>query len=327
MGNDIERVKAVPILEVAAKLGIEIRRNKAVCFRGHDNKTPSLSFNVKENYWHCFGCGIGGNALDLVRLFLNLNFRDALQWFKDSGGLHVRQKVVYRDMPKKNFSNAPDPEIFKWLINTSGLSKEGLSYLNNRGFKTETLQHFTVKDIKKPRQKFQQAVELWGINKLLKCGLAKKTISGEYGFVWWDHIILFPFYDEENRIVNIQGRQLGDKLPKYVNLQGIKTSIYNLKVIKEIKPSDYLYICEGIPDVLTVHQHGWPGVGIIGAHGFKVEWAKLLIKFRIRVIPDNDSAGEIFASKIKNSFNRIGKSIQIIKIPKGKDLSDFCYAC
>ncbi len=325
MGKEIERIKAIPILEVAAKLGIEIKRNKAVCFRGHDSKTPSLGFNVKENYWHCFGCGIGGNTLDLVRLYLDLTFSETMLWFKDTERIQHRPKALREDATNRHRTNIPDPEIFEWLINTSGLSKEGLTYLNNRGFKLETIQHFTIKAIKSPRQKFADAVDVWGVDKLLKCGLAKRTVSGEYGFVWWDHIILFPFYDEKNRVVNIQGRQLGDKLPKYINLQGIKTTIYNLKVINDLKPDDYLYICEGIPDVLTAHQHNWAAVGIIGAHGFKTEWAKLLMKYRIRVIPDNDSAGELFSSKIKTAFNHIGKSVQIKKIPKGKDLTDFCY--
>lgn len=326
MGKEIERIKQIPILEVAAKLGIEIKRNKASCFKGHDSKTPSLSFNIKENYWHCFGCGAGGNTLDLVQSCLNLTFSEALRWFVENEQIQRRPKTLCKDTPSRSQNNIPDPDIFEWLIKTSGLSKEGRAYLTNRGFKAETIQQFTIKDIISPRRKFMDAVDLWGIDKLLKCGLAKQTTSGGYRFVWWDHIILFPFYDEKNRVVYIQGRQLGDKMPKYVNLHGIKTAIYNLKVINEIKPNDYLCICEGIPDVLTAYQHNLQAVGIVGAHGFKTEWAKLFIKYRIRVIPDNDSAGELFASKIKGAFNHIGKSIQITKIPRGKDLTDFCYA-
>ena len=206
--TDLERIKQLPILDVAKRLGIEIKGSKALCFKGHDQKTLSLSFNVKENYWHCFGCGIGGNTLDLVRAYLDISFKDALHWFQDTEGIYRHKTLLKKGRKENSIANAPDSEIYEWLINSIDLSKEGFAYLTKiRGYSTETILYFNIKDINNPPKKFKEAVNLWGVERLIKCGLAKKMSSGENCFVWWDHIILFPFYNERNRITNIQGRQ------------------------------------------------------------------------------------------------------------------------
>lgn len=57
MREDIEKLNAIPILDVARALGLDvIHGNKAYCFGGHDSSTPSLSFNLLENYRGALQC-------------------------------------------------------------------------------------------------------------------------------------------------------------------------------------------------------------------------------------------------------------------------------
>ena len=80
--SDLDSIKKVPILEVAARLAIPVKGLKAICFNGHDKRTPSLSFNVRTNTWKCFGaCGTGGSVIDLVMEKEKLSFKEALNWF------------------------------------------------------------------------------------------------------------------------------------------------------------------------------------------------------------------------------------------------------
>jgi len=75
------QIRNIPILSIAQCLGIVVNNhNKAESFNGHDNQTPSLSFEPQDNYFYCFGCGITGSPIDLVMQYLNLNFREALSW-------------------------------------------------------------------------------------------------------------------------------------------------------------------------------------------------------------------------------------------------------
>ena len=51
--------------------------NVKCCF--HDDKTPSLSINLIDGYFRCFGCGVkGGDVLAFHRLRYGLNFADAV---------------------------------------------------------------------------------------------------------------------------------------------------------------------------------------------------------------------------------------------------------
>ncbi|MDR0326569.1 MAG: hypothetical protein LBI19_10825 [Oscillospiraceae bacterium] len=65
MTGAFEAIKhSVNILDAAARMGVTVdRHGKALCF-AHAEKTPSLSF--KGNRWHCFGCGAGGDVVDMV---------------------------------------------------------------------------------------------------------------------------------------------------------------------------------------------------------------------------------------------------------------------
>lgn len=335
MRFNLEKLKDIPIKEVALELGIDVMGNKAMCFFGHDRKTPSLNFNVNKNYWHCFSCEAGGDSIKLAQDFLNTDFIEACKWLSDKFNIEISgfqpSKKKLRVTLKRNHNallhddhHNIDLEVYKWLIDSGSISKKAYDYLvNTRGFSNDTLEYFNIKDIEHPNKKFIDAKKMWGIERLLRSGLARKSESGLTNFIWWNHIILFPFYNQENQITYIQGRQLGEKEPKYINLKGIKTQIYNLKVIQSLNKNDLLYICEGTIDVLSAYQKGLNAIGIIGATGFKEEWTNYFINYRVRVLPDSDLAGDKFASIIEKYFNKIGKNIEIVKLPAGKDFSEF----
>lgn len=87
---------------------------------------------------------------------------------------------------------------------------------------------------------------------------------------------------------------------------------------------DELVICEGVIDCISLSLLGKRAVGIIGANGFKKEYVELFTKYKIFVIPDNDSAGERFANTIKKSFLELSKVVEIIKLDDDcKDITDY----
>jgi DNA primase len=335
MGFDITTLKQIPVLEIAARLGIQTIGSKAMCFKNHDKKTPSLSFNHKRNFWYCFGCGEGGDGIRLVQQYLNLDFKNACSWLSDEFGLSGSKyknlekeagvKAKYHPIlqPKPNSYRA-DWELYEWLVNSSSLSETGCRYLvEERQFSHKTLDYFNITDLKNPYDKFITAQKKWGIERLLRCGLAKQKEKGKISFVWWDHVILFPFYDLQGRVIYVQGRRLEPGDPRYVNLIGVKTELFNWRILNHLKQGAFVYICEGVTDVLSAHQVELNAVGIIGANNFREEWANRFKDFRVRVIPDVDSAGSKLSSSIREAFRKIGKSVETVKLGKGKDFSEF----
>ena len=50
------------------------------CCPFHHEKTPSFHINAIKQVYHCFGCGVGGNVIDLVKGLVNTDFVGALRW-------------------------------------------------------------------------------------------------------------------------------------------------------------------------------------------------------------------------------------------------------
>jgi DNA primase len=79
----IEQIKrSVDLGALMRSRGIELRKNgkglKGRC-PFHEDKTPSLSINPKENLWQCFGCGAAGDAIRFIELFDKVDFRQAVE--------------------------------------------------------------------------------------------------------------------------------------------------------------------------------------------------------------------------------------------------------
>ncbi|AUS95235.1 hypothetical protein CDQ84_10890 [Clostridium thermosuccinogenes] len=334
---NLEELKSIPVVEVAEKLGINVKKNKAMCFNNHDKKTPSLSFNTRKNYWHCFGCNEGGNSIQLVQKVFACDFIDACYWlskeFNIPFGSEKNKKLIlktkklvqrHKSIAEKDNINKPDIEVYEWLVNSCSLGTRAYKYLmNERKFNNEVIQHFNIKSIENPTNVFLNAKSVWGIDRLLKCGLAKISDKDIPVFIWTSSVILFPFYNLDNRIEYLQGRQVGDREPKYINLNGINTHIYNFNVLNQIGKNDFIYICEGIPDVLSAYQMGIHAVGILGANNFNEEWANYFTDYKIRIIPDSDISGNEFAIVVEKAFRKIGKPVQIIKLKGVKDLTEY----
>ena len=75
---DLDEIRATPIEEVAENLGIGIVRHMALC-PFHNDKHPSLHFDLKKNRYKCFACGASGNVIDLVMRYNNMEFKEAIK--------------------------------------------------------------------------------------------------------------------------------------------------------------------------------------------------------------------------------------------------------
>ena len=80
MTNDqIQFLRALPIEEVAQRLGLEVIRHKALC-PFHNDHHASLTFNLRKNTYRCFACGAHGDTIDLARHLLYKDFPAACQY-------------------------------------------------------------------------------------------------------------------------------------------------------------------------------------------------------------------------------------------------------
>ena len=130
----IVRLQELKIESVAEKLGIEVKRHKAICFM-HDDHEPSLKFNAVKNMFFCFVCNKGGGPIQLVMDFnKDWTFQDACLWLAKEFNVAIaenkgyapkrvsRPKPVNKTPKKVEQEKQIDREIGEWIVGHSVLS-------------------------------------------------------------------------------------------------------------------------------------------------------------------------------------------------------------
>lgn len=339
---DLSTIKQIPILDVATRLGIQVRGKKAMCFGGHDKKTPSLSFVPNKNIWKCFGCGKGGDAISLVREVLGCDFRAALDWFADKCSVDARQHVSkhpqnatrYRATRQLNTTTSPsvssreesvftsDPEIYSWLMSECGTVTKscGVGYLECHGIPLDVASRFGVRELCDPGRVFSRMVERWGAKRAFRSGLAWGEGGTPERLIWTSYAILFPF-PLNSAVEYIQGRRFTGE-PKFLNPRGISKPLYNIGRLSSLSPGAVVHLCEGAPDAIALEAQGLAAVAVLGASSFRAEWVELFMKLDVVLMPDGDSGGETFRRTISSLFMDRGKTVRSVQLPSGKDVAD-----
>jgi hypothetical protein len=72
--SQVSQAKAVPVTDY-----LKVRRDGKTNCIWHNEKTPSMHYYKKDNAVHCFGCGRGGDVVDVVQQLMGLDFKDAVR--------------------------------------------------------------------------------------------------------------------------------------------------------------------------------------------------------------------------------------------------------
>ncbi len=337
--HDLSPLKRIPILEVAKRLGIQVRGTKAMCFSGHDKASPSLSFLVSRNTWRCFGaCGKHGDGIALVMEKANLDFKSALAWFAQNFGVDVQPPGACRRMtlpsepnsimvagpvmPQKGAEFASDAALYAWLIQHCPMvsSPKGIDYLADHGITLESAKRFNLREMIEPQAVFGRLVKQWGAQRVYRSGLAWGKDGIPERLIWGTPALLFPFL-QNGSVIYLQARMFGGGR-KYLNPRGIAKPVFNLDRLSSLPAESTVHICEGVPDTLAMEAHRLNAVGVLGATSFRHEWVDQFLKFNVEVVGQGDAAGEKFVSEISFFFRTRGKPVHCILLPKGKDAAD-----
>lgn len=123
-------------------------------------------------------------------------------------------------------------------------------------------------------------------------------------------------YITQAGVVDIRFRSIDGTEPKYLGIPGAITRLYNVNSYFQAK--DFICVCEGEIDTITLSKLGFPAIGVPGVKNIKAHHYRILSDFdRIYVFADGDTAGKEFA---KDLARRIPGVIQI-SIPEGEDVN------
>jgi DNA primase len=337
--ENLQTIKAIPIIEIARRLGIDVKNNKAYCIKGHDVKTPSLSFDISNNKFKCFGCGISGSNIDLVMESLNYSFIDAVKWLKESFSIYTDTQPATHGHSQPHTRTQPHGQpqaatgshtdgrtdgrqydnIYKYFLRLLD-EKEAILYLQARHIDANIVNHHRIKAIPKNQVKLitDKLIKQFGSDKLVKAGL---LWSNSKQLVFKKNRLVIPYLDRTGKtIFNLQGRDIDisnnpkTERTRYLFLQGIKTGLYNSKALSQSwTDNKTIYLCEGALDVLSCYSYNlklWHPVGVPGVSGFRDCYIDLLKNFDVIIAADFDDAGETFYRDIKKKFLKAGKEIK-----------------
>lgn len=346
---DIQKLRELDILQVADLLGMGLRNKRALCIH-HDDHHPSLAFNVKKNTCHCYSCGFSADTIGLVRERLNLGFSEACLWLADHFDVYIG------DDRYGNSARYTEKSADKKLLTASDRRLASLrahfaethvshGYVAPSSVDVEFYQQmFRQMHLSESGRRFLFEERLLSSEALKVCQIVSTEQSvcmARVGRGVFDGpSLIFPYFDQEGRLVSVQSRYLGkpksesssdmDKvsfdevkpkeIPRFKFAPGSHRMIYGLDRLKDYPPDEPLLITEGPSDCWTALTLGIHAIAIPSATLFDRRFQGLLAGRNLHIFPDQDEAGLSLYFELKKAL----PSLVYHQLPEGcKDLSEY----
>ena len=279
---DLDEIRATPIEEVAENLGIGIVRHMALC-PFHNDKHPSLHFDLKKNRYKCFACGASGNVIDLVMRYNNMEFKEAINWI---GNKEVNTAKDNAYEKKESREEAVDIEYLEVLMKNVCINEDAARFLFDE------------------RRIDSRVVEWCGLT-----SISSDTPCWRWGKAFYDApSLLIPYRDVDGKLLTVQGRYLGkEKKPRFKFPHCSQAGMYNKQVIATLKKGDELWITEGPSDCWAMMSAGRKAVAIPSATSLTAGDLRLLGDglqkgVSLHMAPDNDRPGMELFKTLKRHF-------------------------
>ncbi|EMF7412381.1 DNA primase [Vibrio parahaemolyticus] len=339
----LARLDIVDIIDARVKLKKK-GKNYGACCPFHNEKTPSFSVSQEKQFYHCFGCGAHGNAIDFMMEFERLEFVEAIEELASYLGLDVPREQ--RSGGSGQFKSGPQASSSekRSLYDLMGSiaqfyrnqlkqpsSKVAIEYLKDRGLSGEIVQKFGIGYV---ADEWDLVRKNFGQNKdnqdmLVTGGMLIENDKGNR----YDRFrgrIMFPIRDRRGRVIGFGGRVLGEGTPKYLNSPETPIfhkgkELYGLyEVLQAHREPAQILVVEGYMDVVALAQYGVDysvaslGTSTTGDH------IQMLFRQTNTVVCcyDGDRAGKEAAWRaLENAlqFLKTGNTLKFLFLPDGED--------
>lgn len=302
----------------------------------HNEKTPSFSVTPAKQMYYCFGCGAGGNVFNFVMEYENYTFGEALSHLAQRAGVELPKIEYSREAKEKAERKALLLEInkkaaqyFYYQLRREG-GKAAYQYLTGRGLSEETIKKFGLGYSDKYSDDLYKYMKAKGYSDelLRESGLFNADERRGMYDKFWNRVI-FPIMDVNNRVIGFGGRVMGDGKPKYLNSPETKIfdksrNLYGLNVARTTR-KNYLILCEGYMDVISMHQAGFTnavaslGTALTSGH------ASLLKRYteEVLLLYDSDEAGIRAALRAIPILREAGVNAKVVSLKPYKDPDEF----
>ncbi|TXL62719.1 DNA primase [Aeromicrobium terrae] len=315
----------------------------------HDEKSPSFNVRPAQGYYHCFGCGVGGDSIKFLQEIEGLTFVEAVERLAGKYGIQLRYE-------EGNAPSGPrrDPrqrqrlleahrlagEFYATTLTSSPDAQVGRQFVTDRGFDQSAAETFGMGFAPRGGEALVAHLKGKGFTdeELIVGGLASRGQRGLYDR--FRGRLLWPIRELTGEIIGFGARRMFDDdrvEAKYLNTS--ETPIYKKSQVlygldlarRQISSESRAVVVEGYTDVMACHQAGVRTAVATCGTAFGEEHAKVLrrvlldhdaLRGEIIFTFDGDEAGQRAAMKTFSSDQQFVAQTYVAVEPRGMDPCD-----
>ena len=302
----------------------------------HTEKTPSFSVNPERGFYHCFGCGAHGTALDFI-----VKTECAGDFI---AGVETLAKRMGMDIPRERGAGGGGSE--KAAADMAGLLQAALGrwrrllsetpqareYLKGRGMTGETAARFSLGFSADDWRGLEGFLPDYNSDLVVRAGLVREKEGRRYDY--FRGRVMFPIFTSPTRLAGFGGRALGDEEPKYLNspespLFAKGRTLFGLPQASDFaRRRNRLIVCEGYMDAVMLSQAGFgESVATMGTAATAPQMEKAArAADNVIFAFDGDDAGRAAAWRALEGILpalRDGKGVSFLFLPAGEDPDSF----
>jgi DNA primase len=306
----------------------------------HAEKTPSFSVSSEKQFYHCFGCGAGGNVISFLMEIEGHSFPQAVQSLGEKVGIHIQndhkgeklnqQKSEEKEWMFKGHDLAA--KLYHHVLMDRTEGQPAREYLEKRGFRLETIKEFQIGYAPDSWDFLTNFLDKrhYPLLVMEKGGLLAKSEKERFFDRFRDRI-MFPIWDAQGNVSAFGGRTMGENQPKYLNSP--ETPIFHKSKLlfnfhrarQEIRKQHTTILFEGFADTISAWQGGIMNTTATMGTSLSNDQARALKRNGEQVVIcyDGDQAGIDAISRAADVLENQGCLIKVATLPQGLDPDDY----
>lgn len=245
-------------------------KNYSACCPFHNEKTPSFTVSPDKQFYYCFGCGAGGNALGFVMDFDRVDFPQAVEELAKRAGLEVPREDA-REGPSRRPADSPlyallqaAADYYRQALKSHPQRRAAVDYLKGRGLSGTIARDFAIGFAPPGWDSLLKHLggDPLSQKHLIDAGLLVENEGTGKRYDRFRDRVIFPIRDRRGRVIAFGGRVLGDDKPKYLNSPETSVfhkgqELYGLFEARQYnRDLSEILVVEGYMDVIALAQHG-----------------------------------------------------------------------
>jgi len=305
----------------------------------HQEKTPSFNVNQTRQFYKCFGCGVGGDAIKFVEEIEGLSFWETVKMLAERYGIPMPKRSDYSDADSKLRGALLEMHTIAARLFQDSLrgpqGAEARAYLSKRGVSQEVIDTFELGYAEPSGQALTRKLSerSFSAEQLEASGLVRKRNESQGYYDSFRGRLMFPIHNESGKVIAFGGRSMNDEdQPKYLNSPETpvykKTSIlYNLHRARDaVRRSGRVVLVEGYMDVIGVYAAGVKEM--VASCGTALTNGQVRTMHRhadtVVVNFDPDTAGANATEKAIQLLLDEGLHVRVVALDGGLDPDEYC---